>query len=127
MKRTCLGLALLTLAAVVGCGSRAESLLEKQIAGMNKTADAIEAGASEAEIKKLTDELAKTGEALDALKLSDAEKKALIEKYKDQVEKASRRLTEAMMKKATGAMGDMMKNMPQMQMPQIPMPQMPTP
>jgi len=136
MRFACYGLVLLGLVPLAGCGSQADALVKKQIDGMNKTADAIESGASEDEIKRLTEELTKTGEALDALKLSDAEKKALVEKYKEEAEKAGKRLTNAMMKRMSeamsGAFGEMMKNMPQPpiqppQMPPLPMPQPPTP
>ncbi len=100
-----LGLLSLTL---VGCGSKADRLIKKQIKLMNKVADRMENGATEADIKDLTDEMKEIGKQLDELELSEEEKKKLEEKYKDDMKEATERMMKAAFK---GAMDKMKKEM----------------
>ncbi|MBN2477218.1 MAG: hypothetical protein JXB62_21600 [Pirellulales bacterium] len=132
-----LGLTVLLLALVplTGCAPSADDLMQQHIDQFNKLADAMESGADQAKLDAVAEEMKLTKEAIEGLKLSDAEKKRLAEKYGKEAKEAGERVMKATMKKMGGAMQGMMKglqdemqNMPKglgepPQMPQ--MPQMP--
>ncbi len=89
---------------LAGCGGP-DSLIKEQIADMNALADAMEKGESEEKIKELSKKMEATGKKLEDLKLSEEDKKKLIEKHKAEFEKAGSRMMAAMMKKMVGGMG----------------------
>ena len=119
-KAIIMTLLLVGLVPLAGCGSKAESLLKQQVADMNRLADAIESGKSQAVIDEVAKSMAATMEELDSLKLSSEEKAKLGNKYAQELMQASKRLMATQVKK----MGAEMPKMPQMpkmpKMPQIP-------
>jgi len=100
MKRlvlvTC-GLVLVT--CVGGCGSSADSLMKEQIKLMNEMADAVESGADQSKIDAIGKKMKENEEKFNGLKLSEEEKKKLVEKYNDDIAKAVTRMMGAMFKK----------------------------
>ena len=72
---------------------------------MNDLAEALETKAPEAKVNELKKQLEETDKKLQALKLSDDEKKKLVERHKDELTKASMRLAKAGMNKALGDFG----------------------
>ncbi|HMF12349.1 MAG TPA: hypothetical protein VKE94_08585 [Gemmataceae bacterium] len=98
---------LLLILGVSGCGSNADSLMKEQIKLMNELADALEGGADQAKIEAINTKMKENGEKLEALKLSEADKKKLAEKYKDDMTKVGARLASAMFKKLGNQMGDL--------------------
>jgi hypothetical protein len=106
-----------------GCGASADSLMKDQIKLMNELADAMESNAAEsklADIKKRMDENSKK---LDGLKLSEEDKKRLLEKHKDEFAKATGRLMQAAVKQMGKGMGDL--KLPGMQGGNVPAPPAP--
>ena len=124
-KSLYLPLLLLGMLTLTGCGNKADSLMQQSIDDMNKFADAMESGADgKTELKTFQERMEKTGEALEALNLSDKEKEALKEKHKDKLEAAAKRMAKAMF----GGMGQgMMQGMLENMNSNMPanMPQMP--
>ncbi len=101
MKRLLgLGSVSLLFFALSGCSGNADGLVQEQIKDMNDLAQAIETNAPDATLKDLQQKMQDTGKKLDDLKLSDDDKKKLIEAHKDEITKASTRLVKAMMGKA---------------------------
>jgi phage-related minor tail protein len=117
------------LVVLSGCGNNADSLAKKQITEMGKLADAIESGAKKADIEALEKQLNETGKALEGLGLSNKEKEALQEKYRDEIASAQAKLTKAMAGKMgqemKGMMEGMMKNMGTQSQGMPPMPNLP--
>jgi hypothetical protein len=112
-KVSVLGCAFVFLVGVSGCGSSPDSLVKDQIKNMNDMADAMEKG-DEAKLKELEKKSKDIEKKLDDLKLSDEEKKKLLEKHKDELGAALGRIMQATMKKGLGGgmdkgLGDMMK------------------
>jgi hypothetical protein len=99
-----------------GCGSSADGLVKDEIKYMNEMADAIEKK-DEAKTKELKAKLEETEKKLNELKLSDDDKKKLIEANKDELTKATQRVVEATMK---GAFGDIGKGFGVPNMPAVP-------
>ena len=91
----------LSLCLLSGCGgaSGPDGLMQEQIDSMNELADAIESGADKSKIEAIQKQMKETEKKLDALKLSDAEKKKLVEKYKDKIAEATGRMMGAALKK----------------------------
>ena len=104
----------LVLFGVSGCGASADSLVKEQIQGMNDLAEALETKAPEAKVKELQKNLEETGKKLEALKLSDDEKKKLFEQHKEELMKATTRLAQAGMNKAFGDFGKGFPGMPEL-------------
>lgn len=91
----------LLLLGLVGCGgSSPDSLVKEQIAGMNEMADALEKNEPESKLTDIKNRLEATGKKMEALKLSDDEKKKLLEKHKDELMNATSRMFQAMMKRS---------------------------
>lgn len=97
-----------------GCAENGDSLMRRQIALMNETADALENNASPAKIS----EIQKRGQALakdfEKLKLSAEEKLRLIEKHQKEFEKANGRLIAAAMKYGRDKSGAVMPSFGEM-------------
>jgi predicted Holliday junction resolvase-like endonuclease len=91
-----------------GCGSNADGLMSDMIRCMNDMADAMEKKAPEEKLTEIKTRMENIGKKLDALKLSEDEKKKLLEKHKDAMEKAAKRITDATMKN----MGGLIPGMP---------------
>lgn len=89
----------LALLVVIGCGSSADSVVKEQISIMNDTADAIEKGKTEAEMEPLKKRMDANKKKFEELKLTKADEEKLKEKYKPEMEKAAKRMMEAMMGK----------------------------
>jgi hypothetical protein len=105
------GVAFVVLMAVSGCGSSADSLMKDMIADMNALADLLEKG-DEARINDAKKRLEETGKKLDALKLSEEDKKKLQEKYKPEMEKAASRMMGGMMKQMGKGLPGLGGNLP---------------
>jgi len=112
------------LATVGGCGSSADGLVKEQIKAMNELADALEAKAAPDKIKNLETKMDELGKKMEALKLSEADMKSLLEANKDEMTKAMGRMFKAAMPdmgkmmEGMGKMPDMGK-MPEMKMPDL--------
>jgi hypothetical protein len=107
---------------VIGCGRNADSLIKEEIKNMNAMADAMEKK-DDAKLKDCQTKLEETNKKLQALKLSDQEKKQLLERHQDELQKATMRVVQASMSR----MGDLGKmfggkfpGMPGGQMPNMP-------
>ena len=109
MKRlTALCIILVALAGISGCASNsADGLMKQQIALMNEQADAIEKNAPESTMTAIKAKSEDLNKKMTALKISDEEKKKVMEQNKDGLEKATKRLLEATMKKLGGDMKGM--------------------
>ena len=105
---------------LIGCGGSPDSLMKDQISYMNDLADALEKNQPESKLTDIKNRMDTNGKKIEALKMSDEEKKKLFEKHKDELMKATQRLLQAMMKsKEFGGLFDKFPGMPQMpQMPQ---------
>jgi hypothetical protein len=120
-KALILGSMLVLVLGLAGCGSSPDSLVKEQIAGINDLADAIEKGEPESKLTDIKKRMEDTSKKLEALKMSDDEKKKLIEKHKDELLKATERMVKAMMSKSKdfgSLFGGGIPGMPQM--PQMP-------
>lgn len=84
--------------SLVGCGSKADRLVKKQIKLMNKMADELEAGKSRKDLKDLEDQMTEIGKEMNDLDLSKEEKDRLKEKYEDKLTEAMKRLMQAQFK-----------------------------
>lgn len=120
---------LIALVSLAGCGESADSLVQQQVDQLNELADALEAGAEQAEIDAIEERMKETKEASDGLNLSADEKKRLTEKYGEEEVKAAGRVMKAKMSKMGGAMQGMIEGM-KGKMPAMPegfgkMPQLP--
>jgi TolB-like protein len=98
VKKLLLGSLFLALCAVSGCGANADSLVKEDIKAMNDLAEALETNAPEAKVKELRTRLEDTNKKLAALKLSDDDKKTLVERHKDELVKAQMRFVKAQAK-----------------------------
>jgi hypothetical protein len=83
------------LISVSGCGGSAEALTKKRISLLNELADAVDKK-DEEKAKSIVKDLNENGEKLK--EVSEEEKKHLAEKYKDDISKASKKLSAAVMK-----------------------------
>ena len=120
-KMVCSMVALGALTPLIGCGQSADGLFQQQVDQLNALADAMEAGAEQAKIDEIQKQVKETGEALDALGLSEDEVKKVGEKYKEEMVKALGRV----MKAQLPSMDDMKGKMPPMpsgfgEMPKFP-------
>jgi hypothetical protein len=105
MKRSIvLGFVAALLVSAPGCSSNDPDSLSKQsISQMNDLAAAIEKKESPDKIKSLVEKWKATVEKLEALKLSDDEKKKLAEKYQKETLEASKKLFAAVTANPEGA------------------------
>jgi len=81
---------------ITGCGSSPDSLMQEQIKDTNELAEAIETKAPQDKINDLRKKMEENGKKLAEFKLSDDDKKKLVEKHKDEFTKATARLAKAM-------------------------------
>jgi hypothetical protein len=104
LRRTfCLAVAA-ALIATAGCGGDAgDAAFKDRIAAMNAYAEAMEKGESDAKVKELGEQLGAAEQKYHSLKLSDAEKKKLDEKYKEEFLKAGLRMGAARAKQPGGS------------------------
>jgi hypothetical protein len=111
------------LCGVIGCGGNADSLVKDEIKCMNELADAFEKK-DDARAKELQTKLEETDKKLQALKLSDEQKKQLISRHQEELQKASTRLAQAGMNRALGDVGKMfggqLPGLPGGQLPGLP-------
>jgi len=80
----------------VGCGGSADSLLKKQFKYMNEWAEAVEKN-DDSRAKEATKNMEETAKKLEALKLSEEEKKKLVKRHQDEFQKANTRVEQAAM------------------------------
>jgi hypothetical protein len=80
------GVVLLLLCGVSGCGPTAEQLVEKQIGLLNELADETR------DPKEVQQDIDATAKQLNEMKLSEDQKKALREKHKAALEAVAKRL-----------------------------------
>ncbi len=114
-KYAVLGSICLLFVGLSGCGaSGADGLMQEMIGEMNDLAAAAESNAPDSKIKEIQDKMTETGKKLDALKLTDDEKKKLTEKYQEPMQKAADRMLKAMMAKGMKDMGGALPGMPTM-------------
>jgi hypothetical protein len=103
----CVGLALLgasgcdLLSPAARARARAERLLKEAVALLNEMADAQEKG-DQARVAEIQSKLEEVGKQLDDLKLTEAEKKRLEEKYRPEMERAMARFMAAALKAGPG-------------------------
>ena len=84
---------LVGILTVTGCADNsADGLMKQSIAEMNKIADGLEAGKTEADMKASTDRAKAIVEKLDALGLSDEEKEKLLERHAEGMQEAEKRM-----------------------------------
>jgi chromosome segregation ATPase len=100
---------LVLLCGVSGCGSSADSLIKEEIKGMDDLADALENNAPQSKIDEISKRLKETDKKLEDLKLSDEEKKKVIEQNKAELERVTKRLAAAMLKAGKDKLGDLGK------------------
>jgi hypothetical protein len=101
---------LLLLFGASGCSSSPDSLIKDQISLMNDMADALEKG-DEAKAKSIAEKMKEVDKKLEALKLSEDDKKKLGEKYKDELTKAAMRMLQAQMKGGMKGLEDLGKGL----------------
>ena len=90
----------LLLVGVSGCAKNsADSLMKQQIALTNEMADVLESDAPESAMAPLKTRQEELKKKTDALKLSEEEKKKVMEQNKEPFEKANKRFIEAFFKK----------------------------
>jgi hypothetical protein len=111
------------LCGVVGCGGNADSLVKDEIRYMNELADAFEKK-DESRAKELQTKLEATDKKLQALNLSDEQKKQLLSRHQEALQKATTRLAQAGMNRTLGDFGKMFggqfPGMPGGQLPGVP-------
>ena len=90
-----LGLIGVVLATASGCGGQ-DGVMRDTVAGMNRLSESIEKGEPEARQKELSQKVKDGFEKFEKLRLSEEQKKALFEKYTDEIEKAATRLDKAL-------------------------------
>src|SRR5262249_3844296 len=81
--------------AAIVSGSSGDRVMQRIIKLMNELANAVESGPDSSKLAALSAELQECSEKLKALGLSEAENKQLTLKYKDDLAKASARLSSA--------------------------------
>ena len=92
---------LVGILTVTGCADNsADGLVKQQVAEMNKLADGLEAGQTEADMSY--DRLEGITKKLEALNLSEEDKQALLKRHEKAVQEATGRLMQASMKGASG-------------------------
>jgi hypothetical protein len=103
-KPLCFALAVVVLAPLCGCGSKADSVLGAYLSDLNKLADAIEAGDRQLE-KDTRKRIREAEQELMRIKVTKSEGERLKEKYEKPLDEARERVRAAMRKKGShGAM-----------------------
>lgn len=93
MSRTLAASLLVVALCTNGCNrNSADAVMKDNIAAMNELADAVESNAPEGKISEIQKRLEENNKKLEDLKLSEEEKKQLIERHKDEYTKAANRL-----------------------------------
>lgn len=105
-----LGFIAVLFVSAPGCsGNDPDSLTKQSISQMNDLAAALEKKESQDTIKALAEKIKATNEKMEALKLSDKDKKKLQEKYKKEIEDVMKRIMTATLANpdAIAAMGSL--------------------
>jgi hypothetical protein len=113
----CHVLLLITFSCVVGCvgsdtessdanppKSKADQMMEQQIAAFNNVCQALESGASEETIASLNQKVDEAGQIWESSGLDEQEVSDAVTRYKEEYDQAIRRLTKASMKHGTEAL-----------------------
>lgn len=100
------------LLGVTGCGANPDSLMKDQIKAVNEMAEALEKNEPESRISEIKARIEKNNKKMEGLKLSDDDKKKLIERHKDELMRATARLQKAMMSRAMKDFGSGFPGMP---------------
>jgi len=95
---------LIVLAGINGCGSSNDSLAKNHIQLTNELADALEKGLDPAKLQEIQRRATESSKKIEAL--PEAERKALEEKYKDELQKANARVIAAMTKNVGKGIGN---------------------
>jgi hypothetical protein len=95
---------LIVLAGISGCGSANDSLAKDHIKLTNELADALEKGVDAAKLQEIQQRAITSSKKIEAL--PEADRKALEEKYKDELQKANARVMAAMTKNVGKGLGD---------------------
>ena len=95
---------LVALGSASGCGTAAEPILLEQLSDLNALAEALERNAPEEEIQAIAERLADSNRQLEALDLSEAQRKELVDKYSEELLTAHSRIGDAMTAHAARAM-----------------------
>jgi hypothetical protein len=95
---------LIVLASISGCGSANDSLAKDHIKLTNELAVALEKGVDAAKLQEIQNRAKESNKKIEAL--PEAARKALEEKYKDELQKANARVMAAMTKNLGKAVGD---------------------
>jgi hypothetical protein len=95
---------LIVVVGINGCGSANDSLAKDHIRLTNELADALEKGADATKLQEIQNRAKESTKKIEAL--PEAERKALEEKYKDELQKANARVMAAMTKNIGKAVGD---------------------
>jgi hypothetical protein len=100
--------------AVSGCGSNGDALVKEQIQLINDLATAMESDAPQAKMDALQERGKQLNKRFEALNLSDADKKQLLQRHQADLQKAATRLTSAMMAKTAKGIGGGIPGFPPM-------------
>jgi hypothetical protein len=95
---------LIVLAGIHGCGSSNDGLAKNHIQLTNELAEALEKGLDPAKLQEIQRRATESSKKIEAL--PEAERKALEEKYKDDLQKANARVMAAMTKNVGKGLGD---------------------
>jgi hypothetical protein len=95
---------LIVLAGISGCGSANDSLAKNHIQITNELADALEKGVDATKLQEIQNRAKESTKKIEAL--PEADRKALEEKYKDELQKANARVMAAMTKNVGKGLGD---------------------
>lgn len=95
---------LIVLAGINGCGSSNDSLAKNHIQLTNELADALEKGVDAAKLQEIQNRAKESTRKIEAL--PEADRKALEEKYKDELQKANARVMAAMTKNVGKGLGE---------------------
>jgi acyl-CoA reductase-like NAD-dependent aldehyde dehydrogenase len=96
--------AAIVFGGIRGCGSASDTLAKDHIQLTNELADALEKGLDAAKLQEIQRRAIESSKKIEAL--PEAEKNRLVEKYKDELEKANARVIAAMTKNVGKAVGD---------------------
>ena len=106
MKQFVIACCCVSALAVTGCGSSPDALVKEQIQVMNELATAMENNAPQAKLDELQDRNNELNKRFEALNLSTADKRQLMERHQAELAPAMTRLQKAMMAKAMKSFGE---------------------
>jgi hypothetical protein len=115
MKRLVIVCCCVSALAISGCGSSPDALVKEQIQVVNELATALENNAPQAKLDELQDRNNKLNKQFEALNLSTADKRQLLERHKAELEPAMARLQKAMMAKAMKGFGEGFPGFPKLE------------